>query len=31
VVERAGGAISVVADRIAAVNMVVATPSRDFR
>jgi len=30
-VERAGGAISVVADRIAAVNMVVATPSRDFR
>src|SRR6478735_147381 len=31
VVERAGGAISVVADRIAAVNLVVATPSRDFR
>ncbi len=31
VVERAGGAISVVADRIAAVNLVAATPSRDFR
>ena len=31
VVERAGGAISIVADRIAAVNLVAATPSRDFR
>ena len=31
VVERAGGAISVVADRIAAVNLVASTPSRDFR
>jgi error-prone DNA polymerase len=31
VVEKAGGAISVVADRIAAVNLVAATPSRDFR
>jgi error-prone DNA polymerase len=31
VLERAGGAISIVADRIAAVNLVVATPSRDFR
>jgi len=31
VVEREGGAISVVADRIAAVDLVAATPSRDFR
>jgi error-prone DNA polymerase len=31
VVERAGGAISIVADRIAAVNLIAATPSRDFR
>ncbi len=31
VVEREGGAISIVADRIAAVNLVAATPSRDFR
>ncbi|HEY4990840.1 MAG TPA: OB-fold nucleic acid binding domain-containing protein, partial [Nakamurella sp.] len=31
VVEREGGAISLVADRIAAVNLVAATPSRDFR
>ncbi|HZM64986.1 MAG TPA: error-prone DNA polymerase, partial [Nakamurella sp.] len=31
VVERDGGAISLVADRIAAVNLVAATPSRDFR
>ncbi len=31
VVERAGGAISIVADRIAAVNLVATTASRDFR
>ncbi len=31
VVERDGGAISVVADRIARVNLIAATPSRDFR
>jgi error-prone DNA polymerase len=31
VVERAGGAMSVVADRIARVNLIAATPSRDFR
>jgi error-prone DNA polymerase len=31
VVERAGGAISIVADRIARVNLIAATPSRDFR
>ncbi len=30
-VEREGGAISVLADRIAAVDLIVATPSRDFR
>jgi error-prone DNA polymerase len=30
-VERAGGAISVLADRIAAVDLIVAMPSRDFR
>ncbi len=29
--EREGGAVSVLADRIAAVNLIVATPSRDFR
>ena len=29
--EREGGAVSVLADRIAAVDLVVATPSRDFR
>ena len=29
--EREGGAISVLADRIAAVDLIVATPSRDFR
>ena len=31
VVERAGGSISIVADRIAAVDLVATTPSRDFR
>jgi error-prone DNA polymerase len=31
VVEREGGAISIVADRIARVDLVAATPSRDFR
>jgi error-prone DNA polymerase len=31
VVERDGGAISIVADRIAAVDLIVAMPSRDFR
>jgi error-prone DNA polymerase len=31
VVERAGGAVSIVADRIARVNLIAATPSRDFR
>ena len=31
VVERDGGAMSIVADRIAAIDMVLATPSRDFR
>lgn len=31
VVERSGGAISIVADRIARVNLVASTPSRDFR
>jgi error-prone DNA polymerase len=31
VVERDGGAISLVADRIAAIDMIVALPSRDFR
>lgn len=31
VVERAGGAISIVADRIARVNLIASTPSRDFR
>ncbi|HEY5881991.1 MAG TPA: error-prone DNA polymerase [Nakamurella sp.] len=31
VVERAGGAMSIVADRIARVNLIAATPSRDFR
>ena len=30
-VEREGGAISVLADRIAAIDLIVATPSRDFR
>jgi error-prone DNA polymerase len=31
VVERSGGAISIVADRIARVQLIAATPSRDFR
>ncbi len=31
VVERSGGAISIVADRIARVNLIASTPSRDFR
>jgi error-prone DNA polymerase len=31
VVEREGGAISIVADRIAAIDLVASTPSRDFR
>jgi len=31
VVERAGGAVSIVADRVARVNLIAATPSRDFR
>ena len=31
VLERAGGALSIVADRIARVNLIAATPSRDFR
>jgi len=31
VVERDGGAISIVADRIAAIGMIVSLPSRDFR
>ncbi|TKV60515.1 error-prone DNA polymerase [Nakamurella flava] len=31
VMERAGGAISIVADRIAAIDLVASTPSRDFR
>jgi error-prone DNA polymerase len=31
VVERDGGAISLVADRIAAIDLIVAMPSRDFR
>jgi error-prone DNA polymerase len=31
VVEREGGAISIVADRIARIELVAATPSRDFR
>jgi error-prone DNA polymerase len=31
VLERAGGAVSIVADRIARVNLIAATPSRDFR
>jgi error-prone DNA polymerase len=31
VVERDGGALSIVADRIAAIDMVLAMPSRDFR
>jgi hypothetical protein len=30
-VERAGDAISVLADRIAAIDLIVAMPSRDFR
>jgi error-prone DNA polymerase len=29
--EREGGAVSILADRIAAIDLVVATPSRDFR
>jgi len=31
VVEREGGAISIVVDRIAAIDLVASTPSRDFR